>query len=94
LRVFEIPFFCYTINNMVNSTEGGDPLEPNKEVNATSFSIGAVIIIMGVAASVSLHSILSHLNPWQAAGYALVAGIFIALVAAILNAMLSFFYDD
>ena len=74
--------------------EGGAPVEPNKEVNAIALVIGAVIIIMTVAASVSLHRILSHLNAWQAAGYALVAGIFIALVAVILNTVLSFFYND
>jgi len=69
-------------------------VNPKKEANAISLVIGAVIIIMGAAASVSLHRILSHLNAWQAAAYALVAGIFIALVAVILNEILSFFYDD
>jgi hypothetical protein len=82
------------MGNILLMTEGGGPVKPKKEANAISLIVGAVIIIMGVAASVSLHRILSHLNPWQAAAYALVAGIFIALVAAILNAMLSFFYDD
>ena len=69
-------------------------MEAKREANLLSLIVGAVAIIMGAAAGISLHNIISHLNGWQAAGYMLVAGIFIALVAVILNQILSFFYDD
>ncbi len=69
-------------------------VKPKKEANLTSLIVGVVCIIMGVAAGISLHEIASRLSGWQDAGYVLVAGIFIALTAAILNQILSFFFDD
>ncbi len=69
-------------------------VEPKRAANFVSLIVGAVCIIMGVAAGISLHEIISRLNGWQALGYVLVSGIFIALVAVILNQIISFFNDD
>lgn len=69
-------------------------MKPENEANLTSLVVGAVCIIMGAAAGISLHEIVSRLSGWQDAGYVLVAGIFIALTAVILNQILSFFFDD
>ncbi len=65
-----------------------------KEANFTSLIVGAVVIIMGVLSGITLHKFVSGLNGWQAMGYALISGVFIALTAAIINEILSFFYDD
>lgn len=69
-------------------------MNPKNEANLTSLIIGAVCIIMGTAAGISMREIVSRLNGWQDAGYVLAAGIFIALTAAILNQILSFFFDE
>ncbi len=49
---------------------------------------------MAVAGGIRMLHMISRLNGWQAAGYALVEGIFIALVAAILDRILSFFSGE
>ena len=69
-------------------------MEQKKEADLKSIIVGVVCIIMAAAGGISLHSIISHLNGWQAAGYVLVGGIFIALVAVIINEILSFFSGD
>lgn len=69
-------------------------MKTKNEANFTSLIVGGVCILMGAAAGISLHEIVSRLSGWQDAGYVLVAGIFIALTAAILNQILSFFFDD
>jgi len=69
-------------------------VKPKNEANLASLIVGAVCIIMGAAAGISLHEIVSRLSGWQDIGYVLVVGIFIALTAAILNQILSFFFDD
>ncbi len=69
-------------------------MNPKNEANLKSVIIGAVCIIMGAAAGIRLHEIVSSLSGWQDLGYVLVAGIFIALTAAILDRILSFFFDD
>ncbi len=66
-------------------------MNQNKEANLTSLIVGTVCIIMAVAGGLSMFHIVSHLNGWQAAGYALVGGIFIALFAVIINKIISFF---
>jgi hypothetical protein len=69
-------------------------MEQKKRAILTPLIVGAVCIIMAVAGGISMRRMISHLNGWQAAGYVLVEGIFIALVAVILNQILSFFHDD
>lgn len=69
-------------------------MQPKTEANVVSLIVGAVCIVMGAAAGISLHKIVSCLSGWQAAAYALVGGIFIALFAVILIQVLTFFYDD
>ncbi len=69
-------------------------MNPKKEANLTALVVGAVCIIMGIAAGISLHEIVSSLNGWQDLGYVLVAGIFIALTAAIADRIMNFFLDD
>lgn len=66
-------------------------MKQNKEANLTSIIVGTVCIIMAVAGSLSMLHIISRLNGWQAAGYALVGGICIALFAVILTKIFSFF---
>jgi len=69
-------------------------VKPKNEASLKSLIVGAVCIIMGAAAGISLHEIVSRLSGWQAVGYVLVSGIFIALTAVILDQILSFFLDD
>ncbi len=66
-------------------------MNQNKEANLTALIVGTVCIIMAVAGGLSMFHIVSRLNGWQAAGYALVGGIFIALFAVIINKIISFF---
>ena len=63
----------------------------NKEANLTAIIVSAICIVMAAAGSLSMLHIISRLNGWQAAGYALVGGIFIALFAVIINKIISFF---
>ncbi len=63
----------------------------NKEASLTSIIVAVVCVIMAVAGGLSMYHIISHLNGWQAAGYALVGGIFIALFAVMINKIISFF---
>ena len=63
----------------------------NKEANFKAIIVSAICIIMAAAGSLSMLRIISRLNGWQAAGYALVGGIFIALFAVILIKIFSFF---
>jgi multisubunit Na+/H+ antiporter MnhG subunit len=69
-------------------------MEQKKRANLTPLIVGAVCIILAAAGGIRMHHMISRLNGWQAAGYALVEGIFIALVAAILNEILSFFSGE
>ncbi len=69
-------------------------MKSKNEANLSALIVGAVCIVMGAAAGISLHEIVSRLSGWQDLGYVLVAGVFIALTAAILNQILSFFFDD
>ncbi len=70
--------------------KGAEAMNQNKEADFSSIIVGVVCIIMAVAGGLSMLHIISHLNGWQAAGYALVGGIFIALFAVILNEIISF----
>ncbi len=62
-----------------------------KEADLTSIIVGIVCVIMAVAGGLSMLHIISRLNGWQAAGYALAGGICIAIFAVILNEIFSFF---
>ncbi len=65
-------------------------MNQNKEADLTSIIVGLVCIIMAVTGGLSMFHIISRLNGWQAAGYALIGGICIALFAVILNEIISF----
>ncbi len=67
-------------------------MNQEKEADLTSIIVGVVCIVMATAGGLSMLHIISHLDGWQAAGYALVGGICIALFAVILIKILSFFH--
>ncbi len=69
-------------------------MEQNRRADLKALIVGAVCIIMAAAGGIGMYHMISRLNGWQAAGYALVEGIFIALVAAIVNQILSFFSGE
>jgi hypothetical protein len=46
----------------------------NKEANLTAIKVSTVCVIIAAAGSLSMVHIISRLNGWQAAGYALVGG--------------------
>lgn len=69
-------------------------MEQKKRADLTPVIVGAVCSIMAVAGGIRMLHMISRLNGWQAAGYALVEGIFIALVAAVLDRVLSFFSGE
>ncbi len=69
-------------------------MKSKNEANMTALIVGAVCIVMGIAAGIRLHEIVSSLSGWQDLGYVLVAGIFIGLTAAIVDRILKFFFDD
>jgi hypothetical protein len=50
-------------------------------------------IVAGVAAGTGLSSLVSRLNGWAAAGYAIVAAIFIAISVVILMQIMSSLRD-
>ncbi len=69
-------------------------MKSKNEADMTALIVGAVCIVMGIAAGIRLREIVSSLNGWQDLGYVLVAGIFIGLTAAIVDRILKFFFDD
>jgi len=50
---------------------------------------GFFCLVACVAAGASLTAVVEHFNGWQAAGYAVVAGLFIACVTVMINMMMS-----
>lgn len=66
-------------------------MNQKREANLTAIIVSAVCVIMAATGGLSMVHIISRLNGWQAAGYALVGGIFIALFAVILIKIFSFF---
>lgn len=69
-------------------------VRPKNEASGISLVVGVVCIVLAAVGAASLHNILPHLNGWQAAAYAIVGGIFIALIGVIINSILLFFLDD
>lgn len=70
-------------------------MDPKKEeANIVSIIVSVFCIVMGAAGGISMQHIISHINGWQAAAYAIVAGIFVAIAAVMLDRILSFFCDD
>ncbi len=69
-------------------------MEHKHRISGVAFILIAICILGSVAASLSIHEIIHDLNKWQAGGYAIVCGIFIALVAVIANEMLKFFQNE
>ena len=69
-------------------------MKHKQRVSGVAFILIAVCILGSVAAALSLQEILPHLNRWQKGGYAIVAGIFIAMAAVIVNEMLAFFQNE
>ncbi len=76
------------------SMKGVNEMKHNKEANLKSIVVAAVCIIMAAAGGLRMLHMVAQLNGWQAAGYALVGGIFIALFAVILDKIISFFSGD
>ncbi len=69
-------------------------MEYKQRVSSATFILFAVSILGSVAASFSILEIISHLNKWQKAGYAVVGGIFIAMAVVIANELLAFFQNE
>lgn len=69
-------------------------MKHSRGADLTSIIVAAVCIGMAVAGGLSMHHLISSLNGWQAAGYALIGGLFIALSAVIINKIISFFCGD
>ncbi len=69
-------------------------MEHKNKASSVTFILIAVCILGSVAASFSLQEIIPRLNKWQIGGYAIVGGIFIAMVAVIANEMLKFFQNE
>lgn len=49
-------------------------MNQKREANLTAIIVSAVCVIMAAAGGLSMVHIISRLNGWQAAGYALVGG--------------------
>jgi hypothetical protein len=71
--------------------KGGYHVESNNKANGTAIILIAFSILTSIAGAFSLTHLLPLLNRWQIAGYAIVAGIFIAVTAVILTQILRFF---
>ncbi len=69
-------------------------MESKKEVGGVAIVLAAFCILASVLGAISLEEIISHLNKWQKGGYAIAAGVFIAMSAVILNQILSFFQNE
>ena len=69
-------------------------MRPKNEASGISLIVGVVCIVLAAVGAASLHNILPHIDGWQAAAYAIVGGIFIAVIGVILNSILLFFLDD
>jgi hypothetical protein len=69
-------------------------MKQEHRVSGVTLILIAVCILGSVAASFSLQEIIPRLNKWQMGGYAIVGGIFIAMVAVIANEMLKFFQNE
>jgi len=69
-------------------------VRPKNEASGISLIVGVVCIVLAAVGAASLHNILPHIDGWQAAAYAIVGGIFIAVIGVILNSILLFFLDD
>jgi hypothetical protein len=77
-----------------DAAERRDMAESKNQASGISIVIGVVCIVLAAAGAASMHSILPHINGWQAVACVIVAGVFIALIGVILNSILSFFHHD
>ena len=66
-------------------------MESKNTANGTAFILVAFTLLAAIAGAFSLEQIIPHLNRWQIASYAIVAGIFIAVSDIILVQILKFF---
>ena len=64
------------------------------EANWISIAVGAVCLVLAIAAGIRLGRIVSGLSSWQSVAYALVAGIFIAIIAVMADRILKSFFED
>ncbi len=63
-------------------------MESKKNDGWTSGVAGLFCFLGSIAAGTSLTQVVSNFNGWQAAGYAVIAGIFIACYTVIIKTML------
>jgi hypothetical protein len=63
-------------------------MESAKSFEWTSAVAGIFCFLGSIAAGTSLTQIVSSFNGWQAVGYAVIAGIFIAFYTVIIKTML------
>lgn len=63
-------------------------METKKGTDWATIVSGFLCIVGSIAAGTSLTQVVSKFNGWQAAGYAVVAGIFIACFTVIINTMM------
>lgn len=66
-------------------------MESKNKANGTAIILLAFSFLATVAGAFSLEQLAPHLNKWQVGGYAVVAGVFIALAAVIIAQILAFF---
>jgi hypothetical protein len=66
-------------------------MESSKKVNGTALLLIAFTMLASIAGAFSLKQIIPHLNKWQIGGYAIAAGVFIALTTVIIMQIISFF---
>ncbi len=78
----------------VSQKERRFSMEEKNRVSGVTLILIAVCILGSVAASLTAHEIIPRLNRWQAGGYAIVGGIFIAIAAVIVNEILTFFRSE
>jgi hypothetical protein len=69
-------------------------METGKKANGTALILIAVSILTSIAGAFSLTHLVPDLNKWQAGGYVIVAGVFIALTTVILMQILTFFSEE
>lgn len=63
-------------------------MEKKKNLVWTSVVAGFFCFLGSIAAGTSLTQVVNGFNGWQAAGYAIIAGIFIACYTVIIKTML------
>jgi hypothetical protein len=69
-------------------------MESKNQFGWTSIVSGSLCFLGCIAAGTSLARVVGHFNAWQAVGYAVVAGIFIACFTVIINTMLKTLAED